>query len=128
GEEPAFQAAQNEAAIEHQFRPMLNVAFGLGFTSDRGLAMVFDRVVTEGLGTGVRQVVQAAGALRTAAQRAHALHILGYTNLAAFQATTGWTPQDGNFGPETHAALVGALRQQGGATLPIARELMTRLV
>lgn len=128
GNVPVFQAAQNQEAIENQFRPMLDVAFGLGFNTDRGLAMVYDRVVTAGLGAGLRWLVQAAGPLRTAAQRSHALEILGFNDLAAFQATLDWTPQDGRFGPETHAALVGALRGQGQATLPTITDLTARLV
>ncbi|MGH7451620.1 MAG: papain-like cysteine protease family protein, partial [bacterium] len=77
GEVPAFQAAQNEEAIEGLFRPMLKTAGRLGLISDRGLARAYDRVVTRGLGGGLRWLVQAAGALRTAAQRQHALQMLG---------------------------------------------------
>jgi len=127
GAVPAFQAAQNEEAIEGQFRPMLKVAFGVGLVSDRGLAMVYDRVVTHGLGGGLRWVVQAAGSLRTAAQRAYALQTLGYESVQRFQASTGGIPQDGRFGPETHAALLSALRRQGIATLPGPEELVWRL-
>jgi hypothetical protein len=118
GAVPAFQAAQNEQAIEGLFRPMLNVAFGLGLTTDRGLAMVFDRVVARGLGGGLRWVVQVAGVLRTAAQREFALEALGFNDWSEFQAIVGWTPCNGRFGPETHAALVGALRRQGQVSLP----------
>jgi hypothetical protein len=120
---PAFQAAQNEEAVEGLFRPMLKVAFELGLNTDRGLAMAYDRVVTCGLGGGLRRVVQAAGPLRTAAQRAHALGMLGAASLAQFQASTGWVAPTGRFGPETHAALVGALRRQGTATLPSAEQM-----
>jgi hypothetical protein len=124
----AFQAAQNEEAIEGQFRPMLNVAFALGLTTDRGLAMAYDRVVTRGLGGGLRWLVKAAGPLRTSAQREHALSMLGFRDVTQFQQAVGWIQPNGLFGPETHAALVGALRQQGRATLPTADQLMARLV
>ena len=127
GEVPAFQAAQNEEAIEGQFRPMLRIAFGLGLTTDRALAMAYDRVVTRGLGGGLRWVVGAASVLRTAAQRAGALRLLGMSDLLAFQAGAG-LPQDGRFGPETHAALVGALRDRDLVPLPSVAELMARLV
>lgn len=128
GEVPAFQAAQNEEAIEGLFRPMLKTADRLGLISDRGLAMAYDRVVVRGLGGGLRWLVQAAGALRTPAQRQHALQMLGYENLAQFQAAVGDIPQNGIFGPETHAALMAALRQQGAALLPSPEELVCRLV
>jgi hypothetical protein len=128
GAVPAFQAAQNEQAIEGQFRPMLPIAFALGLSTDRGLAMAFDRVVTQGLGGGLRWVVRAAGPLRTAAQRAHALEVLGFDDLFQFQAAICAVPATGRFGPETQAALVGALRRQGVIPMPTADELMGRLV
>jgi hypothetical protein len=128
GAVPAFQAAQNEQAIEGLFRPMLSVAFALGFTTDRALAMVYDRVVCRGLGGGLRWVVRAAGPLRTSAQREQAIALLGFDDVGEFQTVVGWTPQDGEFGPETHAALVGALRRQGLVPLPGPHELMARLL
>jgi hypothetical protein len=128
GNIPAFQAAQNEEAIENLFRPMLFPAYELGFVTDRGLAMVFDRVVTRGLGGGLRWVVQAAGILRTARQRAFALQALNYADTAAFQRAAGLTPPDGRFTPQTHAALVGVLRQEQLLPLPTTAELMRRLV
>jgi hypothetical protein len=128
GDVPAFQAAQNETAIEYQFRPMLNVALGLGLNSDRGLAMVLDQVVTRGLGGGLRWVVQAAGPLASAALRTQALRVLGFASVTAFQATIPWLRQDGVFGPETHAALVGALREREVTPLPTVHELIGRLL
>ncbi|HJQ31285.1 MAG TPA: hypothetical protein VJ866_03850 [Pyrinomonadaceae bacterium] len=127
GEVPAFQAAQNEEIIEGQFRPMLRVAAGLGLTTDRCLAMVYDRVVTRGLGGGLRWVVQAAGPLRTAQQRTHALRTLGFDNVAQFQTSASLTPASGVFDVKTHAALAGALRRQGDSTLPSADESARRL-
>ena len=127
GEVPSFQAAQNEEIIEGQFRPMLKLAAGLGLVTDRGLAMVYDRVVTRGFGGGLRFVMHAAGPLRTARQRAHALRALGFENLSQFQTSAGLTPASGVFDPKTHAALVGALRRQGDVALPSADELARRL-
>lgn len=128
GAVPEFQAAQNEEAIEHQFRPMLRIALDLGFATDRALAMVYDRVVTRGLGGGLRWVVETAGPLRTAGQRSAALELLGAADLATFQASTGVTRRDGRFDLETHAALVAALRRQGKIPLPSATDLQCRLV
>ncbi len=123
----AFQAAQNEEAIEGQFRPMLALAASLGLNTDRALALSYDRVVTGGLGGGLRWVVQAVGPLRTSAQRAHALAMLGQADVTAFHRSPG-LPTTGIFTHETHAALVGALRRQGKATLPGAEELIARLI
>jgi len=125
---PACQYAQNEEAIEGLFRPMLKIASGLGITSDRGLAMMFDRVVTGGFGGGLRWVVKAAGPLRTGVQQAHAFQMLGYSDARDFQALRPELPQDGVLGPETYAALVDALRQHMAATLPSPPEYVCRLV
>jgi hypothetical protein len=128
GEVAAFQAAQNEEAIEHQFRPMVRPALALGLSTERGLAIAYDAVATHGVGGGIRWLVEAAGPLRTEQQRASALRTLGLADVASFQHSVAWLPKDGVFGPETHAALVGALRDQGDAPLPSARELVAVLV
>jgi len=54
--------------------------------------------------------------------------MLGFDDLTQFQNAVGWTPQNGVFGPETHAALVGALRRQGEATLPTHYQLLCSLL
>ncbi|MBX3086005.1 MAG: hypothetical protein KF716_30495 [Anaerolineae bacterium] len=124
----SFQIAQNEHAIEHLFRPMLPTAYELGLMTDRGLAMALDRVVTQGLGAGLRWVVNAVGMLRTGLQRTTAMRLLGFESVAQLQAAAEWTPQDGIFGSETHAALVGELRRRGLIPLPMMNEMMDRLV
>jgi hypothetical protein len=128
GAVPAFQAAQNEYAIEGLFRRVMPIAAGLGLTSDRGLAMAFDRVVARGPGGGGRWLVETAGPLRTERQRAHALTMLGFADLAAFQASVAGLRADGRFGPDTHAALAGALRRQGEAPMPTPADLTSRLI
>jgi hypothetical protein len=128
GAAPACQYAQNEEAIDGLFRPMLKIAAGLGITSDRGLAMMFDRVVTCGLGGGLRWIVKAAGPLRTGVQQNHALNMLGYSSTRHFQEMWPELPQDGLLGPETYAALVDLLRQHMAATLPSPAEYVTRIV
>jgi hypothetical protein len=90
--------------------------------------MVYDRVVARGVGGGLRWAVEAAGPLRTAAQRAGALALLGAPDLASFQASAGLARRDGRFGPETHAALAAALRRQGKVPVPSATELSALLV
>ena len=54
GDVPAFWAAQNEVAIEQQFRPLLGTALAFGLTTERALALAYDAVVARGLGGGVR--------------------------------------------------------------------------
>jgi hypothetical protein len=128
GQVEAFQAAQNEEAIEHQFRPMLRTALALGLSTERALAVAYDAVATRGVGGGIRWLVETAGPLRTEQQRSSALRSLGFADVAAFQATVPWVTADGVFGPATHAALVEGLRRQGDAPLPTAAELVATLV
>ena len=128
GANPTFQAAQNEEAIEQVFRPLLNVLFALGITSDRGLAMALDRAVTRGVGGAIDWIVQTCGPLRTFQHRNYALDLVGMESVHNVQAAAGWTPQDGNFGPETHAALVGSLREQGLLPLPTPADYEARML
>jgi hypothetical protein len=58
---PACQAAQNEIAIEKQFRPMLPVAFAHGLVTDRALAVMYDFVASVGLNEALRAVIQTIG-------------------------------------------------------------------
>jgi hypothetical protein len=128
GRLPACQAAQNEEAIEGFFRPMMPVALGLGFTTDRGLAMVFDRVVVRGLGSGLDWVVQTAGPLRTQAQRLLALDLLGFSSVAEFQASDTSLSPSGHFDARTHAALAAALRADGRVPMPTDSQLRCALL
>ena len=128
GEVPAFQAAQNEEAIENIFYPMLPIAYDLGFVTDRSLAMVFDRVLTHGLGAGLRRVVAASGILATGVQRAVGLELLEFQQLADFQASISDLPQSGVFDVETYAAMVNSLRAASLVPLPTTRELQQRLI
>jgi hypothetical protein len=127
GAYPAFQAAQNEHAIEFVFRPMLRTAGGFGLDTDRLLAMALDLAATRGTGGAIRWLAHHIGPFETPAQRYHAIEILGVDNLASFQAEVGWTPQDGQFGPETHAALAGALRRMDIIPMPKRSEIACRL-
>ncbi len=128
GAEPACQAAQNEEAIEALFRPAERIAVALGLDTERALAVAFDVVVEMGLEAGLDRITEVCGPLRTEAQRRHALASLGHADLAAFQAGTSWTPPDGRFNLQTHAALVAALRERGDVPLPDADDLVDRLV
>jgi hypothetical protein len=123
-----FQAAQNEHAIEGIFRPLLHVADGFGLTTDRLLAMALDVAVGRGVGGAIRWLAHHVGPFETSGQRYHAIEALGLDNLDNFQAEVGWTPQDGQFGPETHAALAGALRRMDIIPMPKSSDLACRMV
>jgi hypothetical protein len=120
--------AQNEEAIAHVFRPMLPWALALGLDTDRGLALLLDRVSTRGLGGGVRWAVDASGLLRDPADLDRALRHLGHADLRAFQESTRWLPVDGRPGPETTGALLARLRASGGFPLPSSAEVQARLL
>ncbi len=128
GAYPVFQAAQNEQAIEGIFRPLLHVAEGFGLQTDRLLAMALDIAVGRGVGGAIRWLAHHIGPFETPGQRYHALEALGVDNLENFQAEVGWTPQDGQFGPETHAALAGALRRLDIVPMPKGSDLACRMV
>lgn len=62
--QPTFQAAQNEFAIEEHFRPLLPGAPALGIRSDRGLAMLYELLLSLGRGEALAwagNVLAAAG-------------------------------------------------------------------
>ena len=116
---PPFQAAQNELAVRRHVDPMLPFAAGFGLNTERALAMVVDRAIQMGNAGARRWITDAIGPIRTDAQRQQALGALGLTDIAAFQRSAG-VRADGDFGPLTHAAMVGALRRLGAASpIPI---------
>lgn len=74
-QQPTFQAAQNECAIEMQFRPLLEIARQQQVYSDRGLALLYERAVTlgstEGAAWFAQRLLPAAG--RSEEERLQAL-------------------------------------------------------
>lgn len=118
GQVPYVQAAQNEAAIQLYFDPMLSLARWLGIRSARGLALLVDRAIHMGVGEGRAEVMRAVGVIRTQAEREQALAALGFspTALAEFQAQQPGLTSDGKWGALTHAALISALRALGDAS------------
>ncbi|MEO8550993.1 MAG: hypothetical protein ABI678_13500 [Kofleriaceae bacterium] len=126
----AFQAAQNEVAIERDFDPNLGFAVALGLVTDRGLAMIFDRTIHMGLMGARRWILSAVSPITGDTQRATALAALGHADLAAFQRASGLDPT-GRFGTQTHAALLAALRALGERSpllVPPAEDMLDLLV
>jgi hypothetical protein len=124
---PECQAAQNETAIEAQFRPMARIAMELGLDTDRSLAMAYDTVVARGLEAGLRWLTDVAGPLQTEAQRNGALASLGYTDLSGFEAASDLPRTNGELDAVSHAALVGAIRRRG-LLAPTAGDLECRMI
>lgn len=115
----AFQAAQNQLAATLYIEPMRRFAAWLGLCTDRAFTMIIDRAVQMGVGGARRWVIGAVGPIQSPAQRTQALSALGYTDLRAFQSATDGLAADGQWGPETHAAMVSALRALGSSPIPI---------
>jgi hypothetical protein len=136
GAVPQFQAAQREAADTYFFVPDLPIARWLGFTTDRALAILFDRSLHMGRAGGLRWIVSAVGPIRSQKQRDAALAALGFADLAAFARSIG--AELGSLVGETpvwsaplHAALVGALRALGAASpvaIPPLNDMLDTLV
>jgi hypothetical protein len=121
------QAAQNQHAIEAQFRPAMALAVHLGLDTERTLAMVYDSVVARGLGSGLRWVVQTCAPLRTRTQREHALGVLACPSVADFQTAAGLAPT-GTLDALSLAALCAAASREGYLPRPDAGEQGRRLV
>ncbi len=120
GNRQLFNGAQNELAASMYLDPMLRFAAWLGLITDRALAMIFDRSVQMGSGGAKKWIIGAVGPISTPAIRQQALAGLGHADLNAFQAATPGLSQDGAFGPDSHAAMVAALRAIGGRSpIPI---------
>jgi hypothetical protein len=128
GENAAFQAAQNEEAIENQVRPLLPVAAALGLATERLVAMLYEAAVSRGLGGGARWAVEACSPLRDAASRERVLRGLGFADLAAFQAGVEGLVADGVPTAGTHLALLGGAREHGLLPAPEPAELAGRMV
>jgi hypothetical protein len=123
GKHIPFQAAQNELAAQLYITPMLPFARWLGLTTDRALTIVVDRAVQMGVGGARGWIIRVVGPIQTAAQRQQALTALGHADLRSFQRATSGLTDDGDWGPQSHAAMVAALRRLGAAS-PI--EIPTR--
>jgi len=114
-----FQSVQNEYAAKTFLDPMVRFAGDLGLDTDRALTMVVDRAVQMGVQGARHWIIAAVGPISTPALRQQALAALNFTDLASFQRAYG-LDADNLWGPLTHAALVGALRQLGsGSPIPL---------
>jgi len=118
GARQVFNGAQNELASGLYLDPILPFAKWLDLTTDRALAMVFDRAVQMGVTGARRWIIEAVGPVKTPAYMQQAFAKLN-TDLASFQASTPGLENDGGFGAMTHAALVAALRRSGNSPFPI---------
>ena len=128
---PAFQAAQNEVAIEGYFDPNLPFARWLNWNTDRALAMLYDRCVHMGNPAARSWIVRAISPIRTQRQRAAVLAALGASSLQEFAESVPELGGDGRWTASCHAALLGAVRELGSAApipLPTLAEQLDRVV
>jgi hypothetical protein len=113
GPHPAFQSAQNEAAALVFLHPMLGLARDLGLNSERALALLVNRAITEGVDEAWLSTLRAVSPIQAEAPRQQALLALGIVDLAAFQRAQGITPANGQWTADTHAAVIAGLRRLG---------------
>ncbi len=111
-----FQAAQNQLAAEIFLNPVVPYSQWLGISTERGIAMLYDRSVQLGVGGGMNFVVNAIGPVKTTAQRTEALAALGHESLTDFQQSVPGITVDGDWGKQSHAAMIAALRRLGTAS------------
>src|SRR5262249_13843125 len=103
----------------------------LGLTTDRALAMAYDRLINMGNAGGRRFIVDAVTPLRSQADRDAALAALNWRDLLSFQRSVPGLAPTGRWSATTHAALIGALRNLGDKSpikLPDMNESLDRLV
>ena len=128
---PRFQAAQRELAARAYLDPMLPFAKWLGLDTERALTMVADRSIQMGLRGARRWIISAVGPLGAEATRRQAMAALGFSDLRSFQAATPGLRADGEWGPDTHAAMVSALRALGPASpvpIPTTDQMVEAMV
>lgn len=111
-----FQAAQNQLAAETFLDPVVPYSRWLGLNTERGIAMLFDRAVQMGVSGGMKFIVNTVGPVKTDAHRAESLQALGHETLEDFQRSHPGVTVDGDWGKQSHAAMVGALRGLGAAS------------
>jgi hypothetical protein len=128
---PRFQAAQRELAARAYLDPVLPFARWLGLDTERALTMVADRSIQMGLHGARRWIISAVGPLGAEATRRQAMAALGFSDLRSFQAATPGLRVDGEWGPDTHAAMVSALRALGPASpvpIPTTDQMVEAMV
>ena len=119
GGHKAFQAVQNRVAAKLFLDPMLQFAEWMGLTTERGLAILMDRAATLGVQPACQWVANCIGPFQTPPQRHEALAALKFDSIRAFQSANPGVETNGQWGPLTHAAAVGALRARGGSPVPL---------
>lgn len=112
-----FRAAQNQTCAEVFLAPNIHFAGQIGLLTERGLAILTERSIVDGIVSARTFVAEAAGPFLDTAKRREALVAVtptgGDPSVAGFQAARPDLERDGNFGPLTHAALMQAVRALG---------------
>jgi hypothetical protein len=110
GAERVCRSAQIELAAGLYLDPVVRFAADLGLATERGLAMIFDRVAHRGVTGGLAWVIETVGPLQTPVLLQAALTGLGFEDVESFQRSQPDLLVDQQFGSLTHAALAGAIR------------------
>ncbi len=123
-----FQDAQFFTAAQTALLPMLEFARDLGLDSEKGITLLTERAIQQGVSAAKEFIIAAAGPINTEALKREALvHLADDPNsatLSAFQAVHGLPDTAGRLDAVTHAALVGALRARGDSPIPLPSQVM----
>jgi hypothetical protein len=128
-----FRGAQIQLAAGLYLDPVIRFAGDLGLATPRGLAIIFDRAAHRDVVNGMIWVTDSVGPLQSTQLRDQALRAVGAESVEAFQRSQPDLLVDDQFGPLTHAALTGMLRElvaAGGVSpvpLPSYRQLIDGL-
>jgi hypothetical protein len=131
GRVEAFNAAQRELAARAYLDPISRFAGWMGLDTERALTILVDRAIQMGVGGAKRWIASAVGPLAAPAAQQQALAALGHADLRSFQAATSGLTADGEWGPNTHAAMVAALRGLGSASpvqIPTTDQMVEAMV
>ncbi|WP_435205376.1 hypothetical protein [Tateyamaria sp. 1078] len=113
---PAFQAVQFKITAQVYLLPILSLAHQLGLNSEKGLALVVERVIQMGADRALPALLAAISPLKSDAMRTAALaHVAPGKTIETFQKEQGLGDTPGLFGVETHARVLALLRADKGA-------------
>lgn len=112
GHHPPFQDAQLDLAGREYLDPMVEFCDQLGLDTDRALTIVVDRAVQMGRSGARRWIMSTVGPITELGMLAGILSAYGFSGVRDFQRAVPGVEVDGDWGPNTHAALCWFERQR----------------